>query len=114
MRTLYRNKQTIYCAHFKGKLPIRDEYGNETGEYEVLYHPPQAVELNVSAASGTSPVQPFGIAKNYDKLLVARDSDITETSVLWIDSLDTAKPYDYVVVGVAKSLNSVSIAVKHV
>ena len=37
MRTLVRNKIPIYYANYRDKTPIRDEYGNQTGEYEVTY-----------------------------------------------------------------------------
>ncbi len=58
----------------------------------------------------------FGDTENYDKVLMTDDLNvpITETSILWIDALDTTKPHDYIVKKVAKSLNSVSIAVSKV
>lgn len=116
MRALERNKQTIYYALYEGKEPVLDGYGNETGEYEILYSSPTALRINVSAAKGASSTRPFGDTENYDKVLMTDDLSvpITETSILWIDSLDTRKPHDYIVKKVAKSLNSVSIAVSKV
>ena len=49
MRLLRRNKQTIYYALYEGKKPLTDEYGNPTGEYEVLYSEPVLLKINVSA-----------------------------------------------------------------
>lgn len=116
LRTLERNKQVIYYALFDGKEPVIDEYGNQTGEYEILYTPPTLLKINVSAARGEYSTRQFGDTENYDKVLMTDDLSvpITETSILWIDSLDTLKPHDYIVKKVAKSLNSVSIAVSKV
>lgn len=116
LRTLERNKQVIYYALFDGKKPVIDEYGNQTGEYEILYTPPTLLKINVSAARGEYSTRQFGDTEKYDKVLVTDDLNvpITETSILWIDSLDTTKPHDYIVKKVAKSLNSVSIAVSKV
>lgn len=116
LRTLERNKQIIYYALFDGKEPVIDEYGNQTGEYEILYTPPTLLKINVSAARGEYSTRQFGDTEKYDKVLMTDDLNvpITETSILWIDSLDTTKPHDYIVKKVAKSLNSVSIAVSKV
>ena len=116
LRTLERNKQVIYYALYEDKEPVLDENGNETGEYEILYSSPTALRINVSAARGESSTRPFGNTENYDKVLMTDDLSIpiTETSILWIDSLDTEKPHDYIVKKIAKSLNSVSIAVSKV
>ena len=116
LRTLERNKQVIYYALFDGKEPVIDEYDNQTGEYEILYTPPALLKINVSAARGECSTRQFGDTENYDKVLMTDDLSvpITETSILWIDSLDTEKPHDYIVKKVAKSLNSVSIAVSKV
>lgn len=116
LRTLERNKQVIYYALFDGKEPVIDEYGNQTGEYEILYTPPTLLKINVSAARGEYSTRQFGDTENYDKVLMTDDLNvpITETSILWIDALDTTKPHDYIVKKVAKSLNSVSIAVSKV
>lgn len=116
MRALERNKQPIYYALFEGKTPIVDEYGNSTGEYRISYGAPIPYRLNVSAARGEYETRLFGEMEDYDKVLVTDDLSlpIVETSVLWIDTLDTEKPHDYVVKKVARSLNSISIAVSKV
>ncbi len=116
MRTLERNKQPIYYALFGGKTPIVDEYGNATGEYAISYGEPVFCRINVSAAKGEYESRQFGEMEDYDKVLVTDDLSlpILETSVLWIDNLDIEQPYDYVVKKVARSLNSISIAVSKV
>ena len=116
MRTLERNKVQIYYALFEKKEPITDEYGNPTGEYQISYGDPLPFRINVSAARGEYSTRQFGETENYDKVLVTDDTNIpiTETSLLWIDNTDTSKPHDYIVKKVAKSLNSVAIAVSKV
>ncbi len=116
MRVLERNKQSIYYALFEGKVPILDEYGNPTGEYDLAYSEPIFYRLNVSAARGEYETRLFGEMEDYDKVLVTDDLSlpIEESSVLWIDSLDIEKPHDYVVKKVAISINSISIAVSKV
>lgn len=122
MRALYRNKQTIYYALYEGKTPIIDEYGNETGEYDLKYSTPVAFDMNVSAARGASATHAFGENENFDKTLITDNlsSEITGTSIFWIDTDPVViagiptTPHDYIVKQVAKSLNSVTIAVSKV
>lgn len=116
MRTLERNKRTIHYAQLIGSTPIKDEYGNETGEYANEYSPPVPYRIHVSAARGEYTNAQFGGIAHYDRVLVTGDMEcpIVETSVLWIDKQDTSKPYDYVVTGIARSLNSIAIAVRKV
>ena len=123
MRMLSRNKVRIYYANYKGKTPLKDEYGNLTGEYEISYDTPTEVKANVSPARGESTTRQFGDDVRYDRIIVLDDPafPIAETSVLWIDILPeinadgtTDTPYDYIVKQVAPSLNSVSIAVSKV
>jgi hypothetical protein len=123
MRTLARNKIRIYYANYRDKTPLKDEYGNLTGEYEVTYGDPVAVMANVSAARGESTTRQFGEDVSYDRIIVMDDPafPIAETSILWIDTPPeiaedgaTNTPHDYIVKQVAPSLNSVSIAVSKV
>ena len=123
MRTLARNKIRIYYANFRTKNPIKDEYGNLTGEYDIVYGNPVEIKANVSAARGESTTRQFGEDEGYDRVIVMDDPKvpIDVSTVLWIDALPEIKadgstdtPYDYIVKQVAKSLNSVSIAVSKV
>ena len=123
MKTLTRNKVRIFYANYHDKTPIKDEYGNLTGEYEIIYDNPVAVMANVSAARGESTTRQFGEDVRYDRIIVFADPafPISETSILWIDTPpeitedgSTDTPHDYIVKQVATSLNSVSIAVSKV
>jgi hypothetical protein len=123
MKTLRRNKIRIYYANYRTKNPIKDEYGNLTGEYDIVYDNPVGIKANVSAARGESTTRQFGEDEGYDRVIVMDDPKvpISVSSVLWIDTRPEIKedgstdtPYDYIVKQVAPSLNSVSIAVSKV
>jgi len=124
MRSLVRNKQKIYYALFDKKTEILDDYGNKTGEYEVSYQTPVEYHINVSAARGTADVEQFGINLNYTKTMVTNDLScpIDENSVLWVGKeafetvgeTTTTTPHNYVVVSVARSINSVTYAIREV
>ena len=123
MRTLARNKIRIFYANYSDKIPIRDEYGNLTGEYHLSYDKPVQIMANVSAARGEATTRQFGDDESYDRVIVLDDPrlPIAVTSILWIDTPpeiaedgSTKTPHDYIVKQVATSLNSVSIAVSKV
>ena len=123
MKALRRNKTRIFYANYCDKIPLRDEYGNLTGEYRVSYDNPTEIMANVSAARGEVTTRQFGDDEIYDRVIVYDDPrlPIAVTSILWIDTLpeitedgSTDTPHDYIVKQVAVSLNSVSIAVSKV
>lgn len=121
MRCMARNKRQFYYCLFKGIAPVVDDEDYETGDKLRSYAPPVAMRANVSAASGTAQVEQFGQFISYDKVIITDDMTcpIDEHSVLFIDKApefdsDGTPLYDYVVKRVAKSLNSMSIAVSKV
>jgi len=131
MRCLNRNKVPFWYALYKDKKPIPDEYGNLTGEYDIIRHNPIKSKANISASAGEAVVQPFGKDISYDKVIVMSDpaTPIDEYTALWIDSApqlnedgslavsdngEVLTPHDYVVKKVADGLNSVLIAVSKV
>ena len=122
MRCLVRNKATFYYALYEGQTEIVDEYGNATGQYSVTYSEPVKALGNVSPAQGEMQTRQFGESETYDKVIVLDNpgTPIDEYSILWVDTppvMDggsTATPHDYIVKKVARSLNSVSIAISKV
>jgi hypothetical protein len=100
---------------------LRDEYGNLSGEYEVTYSEPVKVFGNISSAQGEMQTRQFGESEIYDKVIVLENPNtpIDEHSILWVDRepipTGTKKvAHDYVVKKIARSLNSVSIAISKV
>lgn len=136
MKCLHRNKRPFYYCLYKGEIEILDEYGNLSGEKIVTYEDGVMEMANISTATGQSNTEQFGNLENYDKVIVIDDLNcpIDENSVLFIDKEPEYKDaeyneqtaititgatvkvpvYDYIVRRVAKSLNSISIAVSKV
>ena len=117
MRTLHRNKQEFYYANYAGRTETVDEWGNYTGEYKITYSEPKRARGNISASRGASEADQFGVSVNYNKTLVPEeDLGLTETSILWIDTVpeNSETPYDYVIVEIAKSINGISYAIRKV
>ena len=121
MRTLERNKSTFHYCLYLRKEDVVDSGGYELGEKRVVYGEPVEMKANVSAATGQSQVEQFGNFISYDKVIVTDDMTcpIDENSVLFIDKepefdADDNPIYDYIVKRVAKSINSISIAVSKV
>ena len=123
MRIMIRNKTKFYYALYTDKTEIKDEYGNLTGEYEISYSKPLEMYGNVSAAKGEIQSRQFGESETYDKVIILDNPNtpIDEYSILWVDSQPDLQsdgtsqtPHDYIVKKVARSLNSVSIAISKV
>lgn len=122
MRCLKKNKQTFHYYLYAGKQPVKDKDGLLTGENAITYLDPVECKGNISAGSGDSQVELFGTKIIYDKVIVLDDitCPIDTNSLLCLDI--TPQPYeqgetpahDYTVKAVAKSLNSISIAISEV
>ena len=114
MRTLDRNKQLIYYANLIGETDVIDEYGQFTGETTTEYSEPMPLRVNVSPARGEASIELFGTDLNYSKTIVTdKDYGINENSIMWVDK-PTTEPHNYIVVSVAKSINSISYAIREV
>lgn len=120
MRCLNRNKTAFYYATYESRTPIvkTDEYGNEfdTGEYELEYSDPVLCKANISPVTGFTGTEIFGVSDGYDRVIVIDNPEIPidEYTVLWIGADPDTAPYNFVVKKVARSLNSVAIAVSKV
>ena len=121
MKCLERNKTKFYYSLFVKSEPGKDEYGNESGEPVITYSEPTLMKANISPATGVSQVEQFGKDLKYDKVIVVDDMGcpIDENSVLFVDKEPTRDAdgnllYDYIVKKIAKSLNSISIAISKV
>lgn len=131
MVCMSRNKSAFFYALYVSKGQATDEYGNPTGGVDVFYGDPQEFKANVSAAKGETQTQQFGESENYDKVIVMGSDapPIDEYSILWVDTVpqlddkgvlalnkegEAITPHDYIVKKVARSLNSVSIAISKV
>ena len=125
------------------EYPVLDEDGDETGEVISCYEEAVEYYANVSPATGQAQLEQFGSLDEYDKVIFTADTGcpIDEHTVLFLDKepeyrtvvvghrtvidpeteretqedITVKLPvYDYIVRRVARSLNSVSIAVRKV
>lgn len=114
MRCLDRNKQKFYYALYQGEQEIIDADGDKTGQYGSSYDTAKEYYGNISPASGYVNFEMFGTLKDYTHIITCeKNCPITENAILWIGE-PTSKPYNYLVMAVRKSLNSVNLAVKQV
>lgn len=142
MRTLNKNKRTLYFSTYKGETAYLDENGDSTGEYIASYFPPEKVRMNIAAAKGDAERDPFGISEPYTNTLVTADMDcaMDESSVIWIganpileeasfgqmidgkmhwfdsdsNEIGQTDAYSHVVVRKAESVNSITYAIRKV
>ncbi len=124
MRCLNRNKTPFWYALYRGKQSVTDDFGYETGETDVLYSEPVRTKGNISPVTGQTTTLQFGENEAYDNVIVldTPDTPIDEYAVMWIGTEPPhtgengyeASGWNYVVKKVARSLNSVSIAVSKV
>ena len=144
VRKTRNDTQFWYCLYDPTtEYAVLDENGNETGEIIPNYLSAVSMWANVSPASGQAQVEQFGNLDSYDKVIVSHDMNcpITEMSALFLEkepeyatitthelvvgsalfapSAISEVTYqlpknDYIVKRVAKSLNSISIAVRKV
>lgn len=120
MRCLNRNKQKFYYALYADKQPILDEFGNDTGETKLTYHTPVCLYGNISVGKGEAQTEVFGVDTQYDRIIVLDDvhSPINESALIFvgIEPKLTGNEYNnnYVVKAVARSLNTVSVAISEV
>ena len=131
MRTSQRNKRPVWYCLYLGETEQTDSDNNYTGEMATNYATPVKLNCNVSPATGQSDTEMFGNLTDYDRVIVTEwvDCPIDENSVLFVDKTPTDVPvpgsdppatvkstdgYNYIVRRVAKSINSVSIAIKKV
>lgn len=134
MRALKRNKVKLWYQLYDSNMPVYEVGldGNPvldpvtgekllTGEYTTRYKEPVLFKANVSPARSETSTDPFGVNVEYDKTVCSCDLDlpVDELSMLFVDKIpqydvngDLINTPDYKIVKIAKSLNSLLIAIK--
>lgn len=115
MRSLNKNRRTIYYALPTGDEPIFDEYGNETGESMPTYGERLELRCNVSSSVGEGIVEAFGNFTSYSRTLCVADNacPLTEGSILWF-GVPPDQPHNYIVVRRGDSKNGILYALQEV
>lgn len=123
MRSCKKNKQKIYYSLYGSKVPILDENGDPTGDFETGYSMPVSFFANISAGKGTAEDEVFGKGIDFTRAISSTNMElpIDEFSRLWFetepklneDGTVDGDSADYTVAAtVARSRNSLMIAIK--
>lgn len=118
MRTLQRNRQTIWYALYQGTVDAVDADGYSTGETDVSYSDPVETEMNVSGGRGIAQAQFFGMDNPFTHVAVTQDltTPFDTTTVFWFGKTPSEDGDDYnmVCTGVATTINGRVIALREV
>ena len=116
MRTLQRNKRTIWYALYNGVTEVVDEDGNYTGEQEVSYGEPIQARMNVSGGRGQAEIELFGLDNPFTRTAVTDDltTPFTTDTIFWFEADPETDPHNYRCTGVSRTINQVVIALAEV
>lgn len=114
MRTLNRNKRTLYYKLYLGEVENTDG-GNFTGESTPAYGDLTELRCNVSASVGADAVSAFGGFTNYTRTVAVADINcpMDEESIVWFGQ-STDQPHNYIVTKRADSKNGILYALLEV
>lgn len=120
MRNLKKNSKNLWYSNYSGKVPILDENGDKTGDYESGYTVPISFLATLSASRGNAYADMFGTNIDYTRTLSTVEKlPIREESLIWVnepamnpDGTVDSESADYSVTGIAEGLVGVVIALK--
>lgn len=116
MRTVQRNKRTIYYALYQGTIEAQDSEGNYTGEQIDQYGELVTARMNVSGGRGNAEIELFGIDNPFTRTAVTDDLEtpFNTDTVFWFDTDPATEEHNYRCTGVARTINQVVIALAEV
>jgi len=114
MRTLNRNKRTLYYKLYLGEVENTDG-GDLTGESTPAYGQLNELRCNVSASVGADAISAFGGFTNYTRTIAVSDVScpMDEDSIVWF-GVPLDQPYNYIVTKRADSKNGILYALLEV
>lgn len=120
MRNLKKNSKKLWYSNYSGRIPIVDEYGDETGDYDNGYSPPAFFYASLSASRGNAYADMFGTNLDYTRTAsTVENLPIKEESIVWVsepvlnaDGTVDKDSADYTVAGIADGINGLVIALK--
>lgn len=112
MRTLQRNKRTIYYALYDGVTEVVDSDGNYTGEQEVSYGEVQTAKMNVSGGRGQAEIELFGVDNPFTRSAVTDDltTPFNTDTIFWFEADPKTDPHNYRCTGISRTINQVVLA----
>jgi len=116
VRTVQRNKRTIWYALYNGVTEVVDEDGNYTGEQEVSYGEPIQARMNVSGGRGQAEIELFGVDNPFTKTAVTDDltTPFTTDTIWWFEADPETDPHNYRCTGISRTINQVVIALAEI
>lgn len=120
MRNLRKNTKKLWYSNYNGYIPILDENGDETGDYDSGYDAPVLFYASLSASRGNAYADVFGTNLDYSRTLsTVENLPIKEESLIWkskpgtnADGTVNKESADYTVAGIADGLNGLVVALK--
>ena len=114
MRTTQRDKRLIYYALYKGITDETDADGNLTGEHPVEYGEIVTARMNVSGGRGQAAIEEFGIDNPFTRTAVTDDlkTPFDTDTIFWFNADPLTEPHNYQCVGVSRTINCVTLALK--
>lgn len=120
MRNLKKNTRKLWYSNYNGNIPILDENGDETGDYDSGYDAPVLFFGSLSASRGNAYADVFGTNLDYSRTLsTVENLPIKEESLIWksepganADGTVDKESADYTVAGIADGLNGLVVALK--
>ena len=112
MRTVQRNKRTIYYALYDGVTEVVDSDGNYTGEQEISYGEVQTAKMNVSGGRGQAEIELFGVDNPFTRTAVTDDLEtpFNTDTIFWFEADPLVDPHNYRCAGVSRTVNQVVLA----
>lgn len=120
MRTIQRNKRTIWYALYQGDTELTDSDGNLTGEHPNAYATPVKTRMNVSGGRGQAEIEMFGIDNPFTHTAVTDDltTPFDTDTVFWfgIEPMNgqLQVKHNFRCTGVSRTINQVVIALAEV
>lgn len=115
MRTVQRNKRTIYYALYEGVEEVKD--GDlYTGERRATYGPVVKARMNISGGKGKADIELFGIENPFTMTAVTDDlsTPFSTDTIFWYEADPSSVPHNYRVTGISRTINQVVVALAEV
>lgn len=120
LRNSKKNSKDLWYSNYSGKVPILDENGDKTGDYESGYTVPVSFSATLSPSRGNAYADMFGTNIDYTRTLSTVEKlPIKEESLIWVseptmnpDGTVESESADYSVADIADGLGGVVIALK--
>ena len=115
MRTLQRNKRTIYYSLYQGEEEVVED-GVYSGERVLSYGPVVETKMNISGGKGKADIELFGIENPFTMTAVTDDlkTPFNTDTIFWYGIDPSSAPHNYRCTGVSRTINQVVIALSEV